>query len=144
VEVEYAFLADAADAPPNGKLYVLGAGIDRIWASKFPAVHPTTTLVVKLRLHASECDAPHRLTVDLWDSDGNAVGVHLEQQFVAHRSDDRPVSAVFAQVIMNLIGLRFAVPGDYSFELMVDGTHYKSISLALIESPPSAPQLPPE
>lgn len=147
VDVEYAFLADSADAPPNGKLYVLGAGIDRITAANFPVVQPTITLVVKLRLHAAECGAPHTFTADLWDNDGQPCGVHIEQQFIAARNSERPAASVYAQLIMHLVGLRFSAPGDYSFELMVDGTHYKSISLALIQLPnpgPSPAQRPQE
>jgi len=39
MHIEYAFLADAADASPTGKLYVLGGGIDELIVPQFPAVH---------------------------------------------------------------------------------------------------------
>jgi hypothetical protein len=148
VEVEYAFLADAADAPPNGKLYVLGAGIDHIYAQRFPAVHATMTVVVKLAVHPSECGVPRTMTIDLWDSDAHPVGVHVEHPFQAQRNELRPGSMVYVQLVLNLVGLRFESPGDYSFEVMVDGSHKKSIPLTLIEQShrqeaPAEPMPPP-
>jgi hypothetical protein len=39
-EIEYAFLADAAETPPGQKFHVLGGGIARIGGRTFPLRHP--------------------------------------------------------------------------------------------------------
>lgn len=57
MHVEYAFLADAAEAPTTGKLYVLGGGIDELIVPRLPAVHRRLSLVAKLRPDATECGA---------------------------------------------------------------------------------------
>src|SRR5258708_26955469 len=65
--VRLAFLADAAQAQPDGKIYALGAGIDTIYAAQFPAVQPSLTVVVKIEFTPAACGRPHaieRLAVD--------------------------------------------------------------------------------
>ena len=129
MEIEFTFLADAAQASTDGKLHVLGAGIDRLLAGQFPAVHPAITLVLKLRLHAAECDRPHNLEVELWDPDGSAVGVKVEAQFSAARPlAGRPA---FTQLVLNMFQLQFERPGDYAFQVLVDGQHFRSVPLLL-------------
>ena len=39
-KLDFAFLADAAEAEPDKKFYVLGGGVDSIGAQAFPVVHP--------------------------------------------------------------------------------------------------------
>jgi hypothetical protein len=129
MDVEFAFLADAAQAEKN-KLYVLGAGFDRITAKQFPAVHPVMSFALKLRLHPAECERQHNLEVELWDPDGQPIGIKVAAQFRA----DRPKQAgrpAFVQLVMNLAQLRFPKPGDYSFQILVDEQHLKSVPLYL-------------
>jgi Family of unknown function (DUF6941) len=129
MEVEFAFLADAAQVSPDGKLYVLGAGVDRLMAAQFPAVHPLLTLVVKLKLHATECERPHQVEVELWDPDGQTIGAKVETGFSAPRQPgSRPA---FAQIVLSMVQLQFEQPGDYAFQVLVDGQHYKSVPLYL-------------
>lgn len=131
MDVEYAFLADAAQTSSDGKLYVLGGGIDRIFAKEFPAAHPAISLVLKIRLHPTECEREHALEVELSDPDGKPVGVKLSAKFEAKRqAHGRPA---FVQLVLNVLGARFEHPGDYAFQVIIDGQHYKSVSLYLEE-----------
>jgi len=131
VEVEYAFLADAAQTSSDGKLYVLGGGIDRIYAKKFPIVHSSMSLVLKLKLHPTECEREHTLELELWDPDGNLVGAKVSARFEAKRQErGRPG---FVQLVLNVVQATFARPGDFAFQIVIDGQHYKSVSLYLEE-----------
>ena len=47
-EIDYAFLADAAETQPGQKFHVLGGGITRIGGRNFPLRHPHVALVVGL------------------------------------------------------------------------------------------------
>jgi hypothetical protein len=38
VKVDFAFLAEAASAPPDGKFYVIGGGVNRVASPSFPVV----------------------------------------------------------------------------------------------------------
>jgi hypothetical protein len=42
-EIEYAFLADAAETQPGQKFHVLGGGVSRIGAPRFPVRSPGGT-----------------------------------------------------------------------------------------------------
>jgi hypothetical protein len=129
MEVEFAFLADAAQASGN-KLYVLGAGFDRIFAAQFPAVHPLMALVLKLKLHPAECDREHNLEVELWDPDGQAMGVKVAAKFSAEKP--KPVGrSAYVQLVLNLAQIRFPKVGDYAFQIVVDSQHYKSLPIYL-------------
>ena len=133
MEVEYAFLADSAQTSTDGKLYVLGGGIDRIFAGKFPAIHESMALVLKLRLHPTECEREHSLEVELWDPDGNPIGGKVSGQFTAERSEKGRDS--FVQLVLNILRAQFKAPGDYAFHVVVDGQHKKTLSLRLESAP---------
>jgi hypothetical protein len=129
MEVEFAFLADAAQSS-NNKLYVLGAGFDRIQAARFPAVHQLMSLVLKLKLHPAECDREHNLEVELWDPDGQAMGVKVAAKFSADKPKPAGRSA-FVQLVVNLAQIRFPTAGDYAFQIVVDSQHRKSLPIYL-------------
>jgi len=132
MEVEYAFLADGAQTSSDGKLYVLGGGIDKIFAKTFPAVHPFMSLVLKTKLHPSECEREHTLELELWDPDGNSIGGKVSAKFSADRQPGgRPA---FMQLVLNIVQVRFERPGDYAFQILIDGQHYKSVSFYLEET----------
>lgn len=134
MEVEYAFLADAAVSPPDGKLYVLGGGIDEIRASSFPAIHPYVSLVVKLKLHPTECERQHQLEIELWDSDGHRIGPQVAGAFSAAR---RPIPRpTFVQLVLNVVGAQFPRPGAYDFHIVVNDQHLKTVPVFLVETPP--------
>jgi hypothetical protein len=48
VDLDFAVLADGVVARPDGKLDILGAGFDTIWASTVPAQHQRLVLAVRV------------------------------------------------------------------------------------------------
>ena len=60
-EIEFAFLADAADVKPGDKFSVLGGGITRIGGPGFPLRHPHLALVVSVTITAVEFDREHEI-----------------------------------------------------------------------------------
>src|SRR5438309_1582651 len=71
-KLEFAFLADAAEAEPGRKFYVLGGGVDSIGAHAFPVVHPHLALLIRVSVHPTEAERAHILEIRLIDSDGGA------------------------------------------------------------------------
>jgi len=64
-DVEFAFLADAAETPPGQKFSVLGGGVTRIGGPAFPLRHPHIALVICLAVKSvgstrsgSSCSIP--------------------------------------------------------------------------------------
>src|SRR4026209_1348047 len=72
-EIEYAFLADAAETPPGQKFHVLGGGVARIGGRTFPLRHPHLALVIGLHVTAVETEREHEIRFVLLDPDGGEV-----------------------------------------------------------------------
>ncbi len=139
MQLEFAFLADSAQVSSDGKLFVLGGGIDRIFSQQFPTTHPYMSLVLKIQLHSAECDREHGLEVELWDPDGNPIGGKVAGNFSTPRPPGGQPS--FVQLVMNVLNTEFRVAGDYAFQVVVDGQLLKTLPLHLeqIAGQPQAP-----
>lgn len=133
MEVEFAFLADAAEATPNQKLYVLGGGIEKIYAPSFPATHPSISLVVKLRLHPIECDRVHHLEIELWGPNAQRLGPTVSGDVMAQRDADDPARPRSVPLVLNILSLHIPEPGEYIFQIVLNGQHMKSVPLIVHE-----------
>ncbi len=129
MEIEYAFLADAAQVS-EGKLYVLGGGFNRIWARSFPITHPSMSVVVKINLHHMEWDRPHRFEIELWDPDGKRMA-QMAGDIAASAEPGKPARPGNAQLVLNIQNQQFSTPGDYAFYIAIDGHHLKTLPLYL-------------
>lgn len=143
MEIEFAFLADAADSPQNGKLYVLGAGLSELMAHHVPIQHPTMSVVVCLKVHPTECNRTHRLEVEMWDEDGNRLPPSLNAEFVAQRHPQYPNRPTFVQLVWNILGLELQQVGEYEFHIIVNGQHLRTLPLYVSVPPPQQLTLAP-
>lgn len=127
-DIEFAFLADAADARPGQKFSVMGGGIDRIGGQTFPLMHPHLALVIGLTVTAPELRREHEIRFLLLDSQGREITAG-SANIVAHGDNEgRDSILTFA---VDLWNLAFTVPGDYSFRLLVDGSERKRLPLVV-------------
>lgn len=128
-KLDFAFLADAAEAEPGRKFYVLGGGIDSIGAPGFPVVHPLISLVLRVLVHPAEVDGTHAMVIKLMDSDGGQLA-QIDGTFAAQPAEtsgrEIPMS-----MVLNFLSTRFEHPGDYSIEILINGQHMKSLPLRL-------------
>jgi hypothetical protein len=128
-DIDYAFLADAAQTAPGQKFHVLGGGVTRITGSTFPLRHPHLALVVGLRISAAETDREHEIRFVLLDPDGKEVA-GATGSLVAHgEADARDTSLTFS---IDLWNLTFPEVGDYSFRLLVNGSELKRLPLVIV------------
>jgi uncharacterized protein DUF6941 len=139
-EIDYAFLADAAQATPGQKFNVLGGGLDHIGGQTYPLRHPHLALVIGLRVTATEVDRAHELRFVLLDPDGREVAAASSNLTVHGRTDarDRPVT-----LAIDAWNLTFPAPGDYSFRLLVNGSERRRIPLVLVRLPAADAQAAP-
>ena len=72
-DIDFAFLADAAETVPGQKFHVLGGGIARIGGRRFPLRHPHLALVIGLQVTAPETEREHEIRFVLLDPDGGEV-----------------------------------------------------------------------
>lgn len=137
-EIEFAFLADAAETPPGGKFHVLGGGISRIGGPRFPLRQPHLCLVVGLTLAVTEVDHAHEIRFVLLDADGHEVAGGTGS-IVAHgHGDGRDTQLTFS---IDLWNVTFPAPGDYSVRIVVNGSERKRLPLLLVAlpEPPAGP-----
>jgi hypothetical protein len=142
-EIDYAFLADAAQTAPGQKFHVIGGGVNRIGGRQFPLRHPHIALVVGLRVTAPETERQHEIRFVLLDPDGREVA-GATGNLVAHgQQDARDATLTFSIDLWNLV---FPAAGDYSFRLLVNGSEQKRLPLvvaALAEGEGGSPGSPP-
>jgi hypothetical protein len=131
-EIEFAFLADAADARPGQKFNVLGGGVTRIGGPSFPLVHPHLALVVGLTVAATELGQDHELRFLLLGPNGAELS-RAEAQIRADgwAAGGGDTSVTFA---LDLWNLTFADPGDYSLRILIGVSERKRMTLTLERS----------
>lgn len=130
MEVDLAVLADAANMTGNGKLNVLGIFDNFTLGPDFPATSPTFAIVFRVILHPSEL-GKHELLIRFADQDGKELA-KLEGHIQADRKKLTPKPAhvpVIFQAQVKIPG-----PGDYVFDLLINGRWEKSIPLEVIRA----------
>ncbi len=136
-DIEFAFLADAADARPGQKFAVLGGGVSRIGGPRFPLRHPHLALVVGLLVTSPELGDEHELRFVLLTPDGVELSSASASIVANGPSDGRDTVLTFS---LDLWNLTFPEHGDYSIRILVDGSERKRLPLVveLRESLPGA------
>src|SRR5437762_13689981 len=72
MRLDWALLANAAEAPPNGLVYILGAGFDTLVRESFPTPFGGG-IVLRLPTTRHESERPHKVEVHCSDVDGKPV-----------------------------------------------------------------------
>jgi len=138
-EIEYAFLADAAEVQPGQKFHVLGGGVTRVSGPALPLHHPHLSLVVGLRLTPPERNREHDLAFLVTAPDGTEVS-SSSGKVVAHGPPDP--SDIVLTIAIDLWNLTLSLAGEYAVRILVDGAERKRIPLQVVQAREGAP--PPE
>ena len=128
MEVDLALIADAATIDSSGKLSILGI-FDRIGTASFPARHPHMVLILRFTVALNEAGM-HEIGITLCDPVGNqVVGIDGEMQLGPGPVGDG--GGIRVPHVLHLDGLVFPVPGQYAFDVRVDGQHLVSVPLTV-------------
>jgi hypothetical protein len=139
-EIDFAFLADAAESVPGQKFNVLGGGVNQLEGPAFPLHHPHLALVINVTVTAPEVDHEHELRFALLGPDGSEVAGAVSQLTAHGRADGRDTNITLSIDLWNLV---FPVPGDYSFRILVNGSERRRLPLVVGRSAGGQVQLPP-
>jgi hypothetical protein len=135
VKLAVALLADSAIAnPKDGKLYVLGGGIDTVQFDRFPAQLPAFSLAIKIEFSPSECGRAHTLEIHPVDDDGKAIAPPLSHQFTQHRNDVDPTLPSSMQAVINFQQLPLTKPSQNAFSIVLDGKEIDSLPLRVVQA----------
>ena len=127
-DIEYAFLADAADARPGQKFAVIGGGVSRLGGPTFPLRHPHLALLCGLLVTTPELGAEHEIQFVLLTPDGKQLSTATAKIMANGPSDGRDSILTFS---LDMWNLAFPEPGDYSFRILIDGSERKRLGLVV-------------
>jgi hypothetical protein len=136
MRLDWALLANAAEAPPNGLVYVLGAGFDTLVRDQFPTPFGGA-IVLRLLTTRLETERPHKVEVHGSDEDGRAV---LQKPIVLNLPA-RQVPADYphgwdlaASIVINLATVPIERPGFYNFEIMIDDQQVRTLPFRAVKA----------
>jgi hypothetical protein len=135
-EIEYAFLADAAEVQPGQKFHVLGGGVSRVTGSTLPFVHPHLSLVVGLRVTAVERNREHEIGFIFTAPDGSQV-TSASGKVIAHGPSE--AADVVVTLAIDLWNLTLQSLGEHLVRIMVDGSERKRLGLTVAQAQTPAP-----
>ena len=147
------FLADSV-VRSEGKLYVQGAGWNRITASLFPAVHDRIGIGLLFSVEPGGSNDPHRFEIRLEDAEGNELSfgpapsatdapggppTRIGGEFTTGSTAEDEEQLV--AMAINLNGMSFARPSAYRFVVSVDGNDVKVLPFRVQALAAQAPQV---
>jgi len=141
MNLDWALLANHAEVQ-NGLVYINGGSIDTVNVQQLPAAF-VGALVVRFTLHPTEVDRPHQIEIRCVTEDGQTIA-QIGAELKAARSTDMPTGWQYGAVMaFNFGGLPLPRIGHYSFEILADNMHLKSLAFRVRTLPPAGPpQLP--
>jgi len=115
------FLAEHA-VVESGKAYVNGGFWNRLNFPSFPAP-AFFSIVAVIEVPWRAYHSKHKFAISIDDADANSLPARFEGEFQVGAAPDMKVGdPTMMPVSINVNGMPFERPGDYSFILRVDGT----------------------
>jgi hypothetical protein len=136
-EIEYAFLADAAQVQPGSKFHVLGGGISRLTGPTFPFVHPHLSLVVGLRVAVPERNREYELGFIVASPDGASITT-ANGRVVARGNGD--AGDLVLTIAIDLWNLNFTMSGEHAVRILIDGAEKKRLGLTVAQVRETMPE----
>ncbi len=129
MEVLSALLCDSAE-DYQGKLCVLGA-FDTLVSRNFPVAHPHCAIALRLLFRSAD-EGKHAFRIKLIDSDGKSDLPELCPEMEVRIPGD--LYFLSRNMVINLQGLPFAAPGQYSLDIAMDDVMVARIPLQVLEA----------
>ncbi len=114
-DIEYAFLADAAEARPGQKFAVIGGGVSRLGGPQFPLRHPHLALVCGLSVTSPELGAEHDLQFVLLTPAGDPLSNSTAKVLANGPADGRDTVLTFSLDLWNLASPSLAITRSVSW-----------------------------
>jgi len=140
MELSFAFFADSAVVPPDGKLYALGGGWTTLAMPQLPA-RAGFAVVAGFRFKAADVGVSHQVELRFTDSGGKLVVPVATLQFQSQGQRLEPGQEVSISTVTFLQPM-FAEPGPYAAEYWHEEKLLTGLRLHVVER--SAPTPVPE
>lgn len=133
MDIPLALLADYANTSQDGKLNIMGV-FNRILTKDFPTVHLEMRLVFRLEAQPSERGRQATLEIKLLDADANILQNLTGRLTIPEQS---PQPTVQIDQILRLTTVAFEKPGNYRFDILVDGDLKAEVPFTVEQLPTS-------
>jgi hypothetical protein len=138
VDMTFAFFADSAVVPPDGKLYVLGGGFSAIALPQLPG-RASFAVVAGFRFNAADVSGTHVVELRFVDSEGKLVLPVANLQFQAAGALPPGQQQVTVSTV-SYLNPTFGEPGTYTAEFWIGDRLLQSVALMVGEQQqPGAP-----
>jgi hypothetical protein len=131
-ELDFALIADYVSAE-NGVAYVMRGAIDTVFAESIPTGR-LLGFLFRVGFTRNECGRPHRIEVIFQDEDGERLAQIQTVVAPEWKPDLPPGWKVNAVVSVNM-PVPFPRYGLYSFEVLINDSHAKTIQLRVVQPP---------
>lgn len=122
-------VADAANKAVGDKLNILGI-FHAIFSPIFPVTHPHLALALEFRAAPFEKGQSFNIEIVLRDPDGKQIfGMQGNMQL----SKDSPALSPIIPFDINIHNVNFPTPGNYRFEILINGVHKGEVPLELVQ-----------
>ena len=122
-------VADAANKAVGDKLNILGI-FHAIFSPTFPVAHPHLALALEFRAAPLEKGQIFVIEIVLRDPDGKQV---FGMQGNLQLSKETPALSPIIPFDINIRNVHFPTPGNYRFEVLVNGSRKGEVPLELVQ-----------
>ena len=137
MELSFAFFADSAVVPPDGKLYVLGGGFSTLALAQLPG-RANFAVVAGFRFGAADVSQTRKVELRFVDSEGKLVIPAATLQFQSAGGQLPPGQEISISTVTFMQPM-FGAPGIYNAEFWDDERLLASIALHVEERKPPPP-----
>lgn len=137
MNIDYAFFADNATVPPDGKVYVHGGGFSAIAVPQLPA-RVGFAAVAGFRFSTVDVGQPISVELRLLDDADKLVVPHIDLQFQS-AGPPPPEGREVSLPTVSYLSPMFGEPGDYRAEYWLGENRLATIRLRVDEQQPPAP-----
>ena len=139
MDMAFALLADHASVPPDGKLYVLGGGINTLGLPAIPG-RVAFDVVGGFRFTTSDSHSVHSVELRLLDADGKLVMPPATLKFQAAQAIPPDQGEVLISTVTHLAPM-FGDAGRYRAEYWTEGRllAWVGVTVAVVPQPAPGP-----
>lgn len=137
MEMSFAFFADAATVPPDGKFYALGGGFSALALASLPGM-ASFAIVAGFRFSTADAGKVHLVELRFVDSMSKLVLPPATMRFES--AGPPPTGATEVSVsTVSLLQPTLGEPGEYAAQFWHEGVLLSSVRLNVIEQQRTAP-----
>jgi hypothetical protein len=138
MELSFAFFADAATVPPDGKLYVLGGGFSALALPQLPGM-ASFAVVAGFRFSVADAGQVHVIELRFVDQLGKLVLPPTTMRFESAGPPPAGTGEVSVSTV-SVLHPTLGEPGEYAAEFWREGSLLSTVRLHVLEQQRTAGQ----